>query len=69
MVIDKATLDTLICGENPYLTVARYLKEVQRVLRVGGKYLLITTGDKTKRMMHLKRSHLKFDVEVFEVKR
>lgn len=69
LVIDKATLDTLLCGENPYLTVARYLKEVQRVLRVGGKFLLISTGDKAKRMMHLKRSHLKFEVEVVEVKR
>ena len=69
LVIDKATIDTLLCGDKPFLTVARYLREVQRVLRVGGKFLLVSTGDKQKRMMHLKRSHLKFDVEIQEIKR
>lgn len=28
LIIDKATIDTLLCGEKPFLTVARYLKEV-----------------------------------------
>jgi ubiquinone/menaquinone biosynthesis C-methylase UbiE len=28
LVIDKATMDTLLTGDKPYLTVARYLKEV-----------------------------------------
>jgi ubiquinone/menaquinone biosynthesis C-methylase UbiE len=69
LVIDKATMDTLLCQEQPYLTVGRYLKEVQRILRLGGKFLLISTGDASKRMFHLKRSHLKFDVELVEVKR
>ncbi len=69
LIIDKATMDTLLCSENPYLTVARYLKEVQRVLRLGGKYFLITTGSPEKRMLHLKRSHLSFEIETKEVKR
>jgi ubiquinone/menaquinone biosynthesis C-methylase UbiE len=69
LVIDKACLDTLLTGEKPYLSVARYLKEVQRVLRVGGKFFLVSTGDPEKRMHHLKRSNLRFEVEVAEVKR
>ncbi len=31
--------------------------------------MLISTGDASKRMFHLKRSHLKFDVELMEIKR
>lgn len=44
LVIDKATFDVLLTYENPYLTVARYLREVQRILRIGGNFVLITTG-------------------------
>ena len=69
LIIDKATMDTLLCSENPYLTVARYLKEVQRVLRLGGKYLLISTGTPEKRLLHLQRSHLSFQIEIVEIKR
>ena len=69
LIIDKATMDTLLTQEKPYLTVARYLKEVQRCLRIGGKFFLVSTGDADKRMRHLKRSHLKFDVECQEITR
>ena len=62
-------MDTLLCSENPYLSVARYLKEVQRILRLGGKFFLVSTGNPQKRMLHLKRSHLSFEIETIEVKR
>ena len=28
LVIDKATIDTILCGSNPYLNAANLLKEV-----------------------------------------
>ena len=69
LVIDKATFDTLLCYEKPYLTIARYLKQVYRILRLGGKFLLITTGEPQRRLFHLKRTHLGFNIEISEIKR
>lgn len=69
LVIDKATFDVLLTYENPYLTVSRYLREIQRVLRLGGNFVLITTGSPDTRMFHLTREHLKFEIRHMEVQR
>jgi ubiquinone/menaquinone biosynthesis C-methylase UbiE len=43
-VFDKATLDTVICGDNSNKTVSSMLKEVCRVLKPGGIFVLISYG-------------------------
>lgn len=54
-VIDKGTLDSLMCGTDAPISAARMLGEVSRLLKPGGIYILITYGDPTARMPHLRR--------------
>jgi len=57
-----------VCGDRAILNVARYLKEVQRVLKLGSYYVLISLAPPEKRLHHLNRQHLKFEVRVEEVR-
>lgn len=43
-VFDKATLDTLICGDNSNKIVGSMLKEIARVMKPGGTFVLISYG-------------------------
>ena len=45
LIIDKATLDTILCGEHAYLNVARMMREVYRLLKTGAVYCLISQGE------------------------
>ncbi|KAE8038298.1 hypothetical protein FH972_010823 [Carpinus fangiana] len=54
-VIDKGTLDSLMCGTDAPISAAQMLGEVSRLLKPGGIYILITYGDPTARMPHLRR--------------
>lgn len=44
ILIDKSTIDALLCGDDSFLMTAKMLKEAQRVLKVGGVYLAISYG-------------------------
>ncbi|KAL0248527.1 hypothetical protein GEMRC1_003763 [Eukaryota sp. GEM-RC1] len=44
VVIDKALLDTVLCGSDAYLNVRRVLREVYRVLKDGGVYIVVSHG-------------------------
>ena len=44
VVLDKSTIDALLCGANSFLTVAQMIKELQRVVKPGGLYLTISYG-------------------------
>ena len=43
-VFDKATIDTLICGDNSNKVVGSLLKEIARVMKPGGIFILISYG-------------------------
>lgn len=53
LVIDKSTLDSFLCGEHSFINVAIYLKEVQRILKVGGRFIIISYGKPDNRLNHL----------------
>lgn len=53
-VLDKGMLDSLMCGASAPTSAAGMLKEVYRVLKPGGVYILITYGDPRVRVPHLK---------------
>lgn len=53
-VIDKGTLDSLLCGHNSRQNAAKMLEEVGRVLKDKGVYILITYGAPTYRLNLLK---------------
>ena len=64
-VLDKSTLDAILCGKQPALKASQMLAEVQRVLKTGGVYIIISYGSPDKRLPHVQRPHLAFDVEQF----
>ena len=43
-VIDKGTLDSILCGDNSVANAEKMITEVFRVLQSGGVYLCITYG-------------------------
>lgn len=57
-VIDKGTLDSLMCGQNSQKNSAKMLEEIGRVLKNGGVYILITYGGPNFRLSLLKDSFL-----------
>lgn len=53
LIIDKSTIDALLCGEQSFLNVAIMTKEVQRVLKSGAIYMIISYGQPENRINHL----------------
>ena len=44
VVIDKSTIDCLVCGKRAYQKTAQTMKECQRVLKPGGFFMSISFG-------------------------
>ena len=55
LIIDKSTIDALLCGDKAYLNVAIMMNECQRVLKTGGYYVAISYGVPENREVHFKR--------------
>jgi ubiquinone/menaquinone biosynthesis C-methylase UbiE len=69
MVLDKSTIDALLCGSFAYLNVAIMLKECQRVLKTGGYYVAISYGVPQNREFHFMREHLNFSLKTYSLKK
>ena len=67
LAVDKSTIDALLCGEDSFLNVAKMTRQVQRVLKVGGIYMVISYGTPNTRLEHFTRAHLDFDVKFEKV--
>lgn len=65
VVLDKSTLDAVLCGSLSFINAAVMLKEVQRVLRVDGYYFIVSYGCPDSRVAHLRREHLSFDMNCY----
>ncbi|XP_028112483.1 EEF1A lysine methyltransferase 4 isoform X3 [Camellia sinensis] len=68
-VIDKGTLDSLMCGTDAPISAAQMLGEVSRLLKPGGIYMLITYGDPTVRTPHLSRPVYNWKIELYIIPR
>lgn len=68
-VIDKGTLDSLMCGSNAPLSASQMLGEVSRVLKPGGMYMLITYGDPRVRIPHLNRAVYSWKIMLYIIPR
>ena len=53
LIIDKSTIDALLCGDFSFINVATMTKEVQRTLKIGGIYMIISYGQPDNRIFHL----------------
>jgi len=69
LVIDKSTIDALLCGDYSFLNVCIMTKEVQRVLKTGGIYMIISYGQPDSRLFHLEREHLSFNLNIYTIKK
>lgn len=69
LIIDKSTIDAMLCSNNAFFNVAIMLKECQRVLKTGGYYVAISYGLPSNREFHFQRQHLSFNMKTFELKR
>ena len=68
LIIDKSTIDALLCGSFAFVNVAVMLKECQRVLKTGGIYIAISYGTPSTRDFHFIRDHLDFKLTILELK-
>ena len=67
LIIDKSTIDAMLCGEEAYLSVLLMMRECQRVLKTGGFYVAISYGAPEKRINHFKRECFNFDIQVDKI--
>jgi ubiquinone/menaquinone biosynthesis C-methylase UbiE len=69
LAVDKSTIDALLCGEDAFINVAKMIKEVQRVLKVGGYYMIVSYGSPEYRVLHLNRKFEKFKIEILKIEK
>jgi ubiquinone/menaquinone biosynthesis C-methylase UbiE len=67
LIIDKSTIDALLCGELSFMNTALMMRECQRVLKPDAAYLCVSYGTPENRVLHYKRGHLKLSVQTFQV--
>lgn len=67
LIVDKSTIDALLCGDMAYLNVAIMLRECQRVLKEGGYYVAISYGQPENRIFHFKRAFLHMTLTTFQI--
>ena len=69
IVIEKGLSDALLCGTSAFKNVATMLMEAQRVLKTGGLFISVSYGEPDKRLIHLKRAHLNWEVKSMKLSR
>ena len=43
-ILDKALLDSLLCGGNSFKRSAEYVSEMYRILKPGGSFVVVSMG-------------------------
>jgi ubiquinone/menaquinone biosynthesis C-methylase UbiE len=69
MVLDKSTIDPLMCTDNPITNVAAMVDEVYRVLVPNGIYFAVSYASPATRLEHITREHVNWEVEKKEISR
>ena len=52
VVMDKGTLDSILCGDNSEPNALKMLSEIYRILTPKGIYICVTYGDEEHRMKY-----------------
>eukprot|EP01114_Cavostelium_apophysatum_P012156 TRINITY_DN2697_c0_g1_i1.p1 TRINITY_DN2697_c0_g1~~TRINITY_DN2697_c0_g1_i1.p1 ORF type:complete len:204 (+),score=21.80 TRINITY_DN2697_c0_g1_i1:71-682(+) len=63
-VVDKGTLDAILCGENSTANADSMVSEIYRVLKPGGTYVVVTYGAPKMRLQYLEKPKFNWKVEV-----
>jgi len=61
-LVDKGTLDAILCGQDSAKNADALLNECYRVLRPGGIFAVITYGDPTCRICHLNKPRYRWRI-------
>lgn len=64
-IIDKGTLDAMMCGDDAPHGAYKMLAEVARLMRPGGIYMLITYGAPKERLTLLNQVRCHWEVELY----
>jgi len=67
IVVDKGTLDSILCGEGSTHNAQKALSEISRVLKPGGVYIYVSHGAPTYRLTYLESADLGFKVTVHTI--
>ena len=63
VVLDKGTLDALLCNDRYLTMIAKMLKECVRLLKVKGRYFYVSYGRPEDRLKHLQREFLSWVIQ------
>lgn len=66
-VVDKATLDSILCGDPSFEKARSALQEVRRVLSPRGVFISVSVGEPRDRLLHLEQ--FDWDVELHTVEK
>jgi len=61
-VIDKGTMDSILCGEGSTKNVAVMCKHISRVLKPGGAYIVVSYGQPDYRMNYFDKPEYNWTV-------
>jgi len=67
VVIDKATLDSILCGEGSTHNAQKVLQEVAKVLKPDGVYVCVSHGQPSYRLTYLQRPEFGWNVKIYTV--
>jgi len=70
VVIDKGTLDSILCGDNSVPNAEKMMQEIYRLLPSKGVYICVTYGDEEHRssffvniyIIYLEKSRLEHEI-------
>ncbi|KAL7689699.1 putative methyltransferase type 11, S-adenosyl-L-methionine-dependent methyltransferase [Plasmopara halstedii] len=66
-VVDKGTMDSILCGEGSTANVAKMCQEIYRVLKPNGVYFVVSYGVPDNRLSYLENKDLQWKVAVHTV--
>jgi len=69
IAIDKATLDSIVCGENSHANVQKYLAHVSRVLAADGVFVLVSHAQPSYRLNFLDKPEFAWKIDTVTVPR
>jgi ubiquinone/menaquinone biosynthesis C-methylase UbiE len=67
LIIDKSTIDALLCGDNSTINVTIMMKEYQRILKPGGTYVAISYGVPDNREKYFTTENLDFELKTYMI--
>lgn len=67
LIIDKGLFDAQLCDEDNLNSITTMVAEIDRVLKPGGTYVVISHGMPAARLGYLQKRELNWDVKLTEI--